>query len=72
MPNQPPGGGTITIVAGCALTVSDTGLVSSRGRDPGADLVHLEGCAVKIFGVVESTVTAGGGHVLPVNPPNDF
>ena len=61
--NQPPGGGPITIVAGCELTVSDTGLVSSRGRDPGADLVHLEGCTVVIDGIVEST---GAGHVLPI------
>jgi hypothetical protein len=28
--NQRPGGGTITIVAGCALTVSDDGKISSR------------------------------------------
>src|SRR5262249_974795 len=62
-----PGGGPITIKAGCQLTVSDTGYVSSRGRDPGADLVHLEGCTVTIFGIVESTAS---GHVNPDNPPN--
>ena len=65
--NQPPGGGTITIIAGCSLTVSDTGKVSSRGADPGADLVHLEACTVIIDGLVEST---GSGHVNPTNPPN--
>src|SRR5262249_43768830 len=53
--------------AGCNLTVSDTGLVSSRGSDAGADLVHLEGCAVVINGLVEST---GPGHSIPNNPPN--
>jgi hypothetical protein len=51
---QPPGGGPITIKA-CALNVSDTGVVSSRGSDSGADLVHLEGCVVTINGRVEST-----------------
>ncbi len=64
---QPPGGGPITIKAGCALTISDTGYVSSRGLDPGADLVHLEGCTVNIFGRVEST---GAGHAVPDNPAN--
>jgi hypothetical protein len=64
--SQPPGGGPITIDAGCDLIVSDTGKVSSRGRDPGADLVHLEGgCVVNIYGLVEST---GVGHAL--NAPN--
>jgi parallel beta-helix repeat protein len=64
---QAPGGGTITIVAGCELTVSDDGKISSRGLDPGADLVHLEGCTVVIDGLVEST---GTGHALPNNPAN--
>ena len=64
---QGPGGGPITIKAGCDLTISDTGLVSSRGGDPGADLVHLEGCVVTIFGVVESR---GAGHAVPQNPAN--
>ena len=65
--NQRPGGGPITIIAKCDLTVSDTGVVSSRGADPGADLVHLEACAVTIDGLVEST---GPGHAIPINPPN--
>ncbi|MEK7880220.1 MAG: hypothetical protein AAB285_10210, partial [candidate division NC10 bacterium] len=53
-------GGQITVDAECDLTISDTGVVSSRGQDPGADRVHLEGgCAVRIFGLVEST---GPGH----------
>ncbi|MCE9556490.1 MAG: hypothetical protein K8T91_24335 [Planctomycetes bacterium] len=65
--NQPPGGGTVTVIAHDVLTISDTGVVSSSGFDPGADLVHLEGCHVFIYGLVEST---GQGHVLPVNPPN--
>ena len=63
--SQRPGGGTITVIAGCGLTVGDTGIVSSRGKDPGADLVHLQGCNVAINGLVEST---GPGHVLPSNP----
>ena len=60
--HQPKGGGPITVVAGCGLVVSPTGVVSSRGSDPGADLVHIEGCTVQILGLVEST---GPGHVLP-------
>ena len=67
--NQPPGGGPITLVSGCKLTVSDTGIVSSEGKDPGSDLVHLEGCDVLVQGVVQS-IAPGAGHVLPTNPPN--
>ncbi|HSE62637.1 MAG TPA: FG-GAP-like repeat-containing protein [Thermoanaerobaculia bacterium] len=52
-------GGPITIVASCDLTILDTGVVSSRGQDPGADLVRLAGCRVSIDGLVEST---GPGH----------
>lgn len=52
-------GGAIAIDAGCNLDVS--GLVSSRGRDNGADLVHLAGgCGVTVSGTVEST---GAGNV---------
>lgn len=66
--NQIPGGGPITIDAACELTISDTGKVSSRGVDPGADLVHLEGgCTVEINGLVEST---GIGHAVPTSPRN--
>jgi hypothetical protein len=66
--NQLPGGGPIFIDAGCDLTVSDAGKISSRGGDPGADLVHLEGgCVVSVFGLVEST---GLGHITPNRPPN--
>jgi hypothetical protein len=65
---QRPGGGPISISASCDLTVSGTGRVSSRGNDPGADLVHLEaGGSVFVFGLVEST---GPGHVVPVQPAN--
>jgi hypothetical protein len=65
---RPPGGGRIWIDAGCDLTVSDEGKISSSGRDHGADLVHLEGgCDVKILGLVEST---GRGHAVPNSPPN--
>jgi hypothetical protein len=65
---QVRGGGPITIKAGCDLTVSDTGVVSSKGQDPGADLVLLKACDVVIYGVVQSTTTAG--HALPAVPPN--
>ncbi len=69
VPNQPRGGATITLKGGCALTVTDGGKVSSKGADPGADLVHLEACDVVIYGLVQSTTTAG--HAVPVNPdPN--
>jgi hypothetical protein len=64
-------GGPITIDACCDLVIGDTGVVSSRGADPGADLVHLQGCDVTIFGLVEST---GPGHTVPpknlCNDPN--
>jgi hypothetical protein len=52
-------GGPITIVASCDLAILDAGVVSSRGQDPGADLVRLAGCRVSIDGLVEST---GPGH----------
>jgi hypothetical protein len=65
---QRPGGGPISISASCDLMISGTGRVSSRGNDPGADLVHLEaGGNVFVFGLVEST---GPGHVVPVQPAN--
>jgi len=64
---QPPGGGPITVKAGCDLTVSDTGKLSSRGQDPGADLVHLEACTVEVYGIVEST---GAAHGAPNSPFN--
>jgi hypothetical protein len=63
---QPRGGGPINIRAGCDLHVSDTGMVSSKGQDPGADLVHLKGCTVVIDGVVQSTAP-GAGHVIPAD-----
>jgi hypothetical protein len=63
-----PGGGPITIDAACTLQISSSGIVRSRGKDPGADLVHLEGgCEVVIEGLVEST---GPGHGVPNTPPN--
>src|SRR5215475_3459654 len=67
---QAPGGGTLTLISGCKLTVGDTGKVSSEGKDPGADLVHLEGCDVTIYGIVQSIAVLAGGHAFPVNPPN--
>jgi hypothetical protein len=64
--NQAPGGGTITVIARCDLAVG--GVVSSKGGDPGADLVHLEGgCTVTITGLVQST---GSGHAPPNSPTN--
>jgi parallel beta helix pectate lyase-like protein len=64
--SQRPGGGPISIIARCDLTIEGT--VQSKGGDPGADLVHLEGgCRVVINGLVEST---GDGHVIPNSPPN--
>src|SRR5580765_343092 len=56
------GGGRITLLAGCNLIVSDTGVVSSQGKDQGADLVHLEACKVVVDGLVESANVLGGGH----------
>jgi hypothetical protein len=52
-------GGPITIDACCDLVIGDTGIVISKGRDPGADLVHLQACVIEIFGLVAST---GAGH----------
>jgi hypothetical protein len=57
-------GGPITIDACCDLVVGDTGQVISRGKDAGADLVHLQACVVKIWGLVESS---GAGHKLPLD-----
>jgi hypothetical protein len=63
---QPPGGGPITVIARCDLTVE--GIIRSKGLDAGADLIHLEGgCHVVINGLVEST---GGGHAIPNSAPN--
>jgi hypothetical protein len=64
------GGGPITIQTGCGLKESDTGLISSKGQDQGADLVHLESCEVTIDGVVQSTVINGGGHSTTNNKCN--
>jgi hypothetical protein len=61
-------GNSIDITAGCQLTISTTGEVSSRGQDAGANLVHLQGCDVQIFGLVESI--ANGGHATPNSPAN--
>jgi len=52
-------GGRVTLSTFCELVVGPTGLVSSDGDDPGADLVHIEGCDVTIEGKVQST---GPGH----------
>jgi hypothetical protein len=63
---QPPGGGPITVIARCDLTVD--GIIRSTGLDAGADLIHLEGgCHMVINGTVLST---GGGHGIPNSPPN--
>jgi parallel beta-helix repeat protein len=59
-------GGKIYIVSGCQLTTE--GRITSKGPDPGADLVHLEGCEVIIRGLVEST---GKGHTVNNDFPNN-
>jgi uncharacterized repeat protein (TIGR01451 family) len=61
------GGGSINIDAGCVLTIESEARITSRGKDPGANLVHLEGCEVIVRGRVEST---GNGHAPPDNPVN--
>ena len=43
---------------GCGLVVTPDGIISSRGADPGADLVHLESCEVSIFGLVVGAMAA--------------
>jgi hypothetical protein len=65
--NNQAHGGYISLKAAVNLVISNTGIVSSRGGDPGADLVHLCACNVTIYGLVEST---GAGHAIPSNPPN--
>lgn len=66
--SQRPGGGPITVASQCSLTVTADARISSRGGDPGADLVRLlGGCVVGIYGLVESI---GQGHAVPNNPPN--
>ena len=60
-------GGPITVNASCNLIITDLGSVVSKGKDPGADLVHLQGgCVVTVFGLVAST---GPGHT-PTAPAN--
>ena len=54
-------GGPISVITGCALNL--TGRVISSGPDPGANLVHLEGCDVTISGFVQS---GGVGHSTPI------
>jgi parallel beta-helix repeat protein len=56
-------GGKIYIVAGCELRTE--GRITSKGTDPGADLVHLEGCEVTVRGLAEST---GKGHTVDADP----
>lgn len=62
------GGGQITLIADCDLNVGDTGVVSSRGQDQGPDLVHLEGCDVTIYGVVQSI---GPAHATNTDTATD-
>jgi hypothetical protein len=52
-------GGRIFVIAGCQTNIFGT--LSSQGRDPGADLVHVEGCEVHLGpdALVESTAS---GH----------
>ncbi|HYC23173.1 MAG TPA: right-handed parallel beta-helix repeat-containing protein [Candidatus Bathyarchaeia archaeon] len=65
--NQRPGGGPVTLDAGCTVSIV-TGTIRSQGADPGANLVEVKGgCAVIILGLIEST---GPGHVVPNNPAN--
>ncbi|MES2848977.1 MAG: T9SS type A sorting domain-containing protein [Bacteroidota bacterium] len=65
--NNQAHGGFISIETPKTLTIGDTGIVSSRGFDAGADLVHLCGCEIIIYGLVESSST---GHGIPSDPPN--
>ena len=46
-------GGKIDLVSQCGLT--SKGRVTSKGTDPGGDLVHIEACDALIAGLVEST-----------------
>jgi hypothetical protein len=55
-------GGTLSMIADCTMTETSTGVISSKGNDPGADLVHVQGCTVSIGGLVQST---GVGHAVP-------
>jgi hypothetical protein len=48
-------GGPITMTASGVISERATGSISSRGGGPGADLVHLEGNAIEVRGLVEST-----------------
>ena len=58
-------GGKIFLVSDCGLTTR--GRVTSKGPDPGADLIHLESCDVLIQGLVEST---GKGHTVDNTDPD--
>jgi hypothetical protein len=51
-------GGPISIVSCGAVRNGSSGIVRSQGGGSGADLVHLEGSAIEVLGIVES---AGSG-----------
>lgn len=58
-PNSTGRGGPISIVSCGVVRTGSSGIVRSQGGDSGADLVHLEGSAIEVLGIVEST---GSGH----------
>ena len=60
-------GGQIVLDACCNLLINNDALVSSRGVDPGADLVHLQACTVEVLGKAESTAR---GHQTATSPAN--
>jgi len=60
-------GGPVWLAAGCKMTINTSSRVTSTGRDPGADRVHIEsGCDAEIFGFVESV----GGSAPDMTNPN--
>ena len=55
-------GGPVTVNASCNFRESPSGLIESLGRDPGSDLVHVQGgCDVLILGQV---LSESAGHII--------
>ena len=52
--------------------ITPDGVVSSEAEDPGADLVHLQGCEVADRTGMRAVdfAVGNGGHALPNNPAN--
>ena len=69
-------GGTITIKCASAddpgIVISTTGVVVSQGQDSGADVVTIEGCGIKINGLVASVGKKRGPSKVLLRSGNEI